>query len=98
MNMLDMMLGPFLSDPRIKAVLDDIPNLHEQWKRLNATLRYLEGASQALDNKAAFLIREVEEVNEKLTLLLSETHLTPDLHAGALAMAAADPRNHPPAL
>lgn len=96
--MWEMIARSLFSDPKIKAVIDEIPSYADQWKRLNATLRFLESSAQGLDNKVVFLIGEIQQANEKLTLLLSESHLTPDLHAGALAMANADPRNHPPSL
>lgn len=82
-----------LNDPKFLALADKIPEWISQWDRLVSGVRFLESAAQSADNRLVYLIRELESANEKLTLIMSETHISPDLHAEAVAMSRADPRN-----
>lgn len=61
--------------------------------RLGRKLDYSESKLETLDNRTAYIAREVDTANERLVMLMSETNLTPELHHEALMMANSDPRN-----
>jgi hypothetical protein len=46
-------------------------------------------AVSAIDDTA----EAIDDVSDKLTLLMSETNITPELHSDVLQMASTDPRN-----
>lgn len=66
----------------------------EFMNRLGRKLDYSEAKLETLDNRTSYIAREIDTANERLVMLMSETNLTPELHAEALMMANADPRNH----
>lgn len=69
----------------------------EFMNRMGRKLDYSEAKLESLDNRTSYIANELDKANERLVLLMSETNLTPELHAEALMMANSDPRNSPDA-
>jgi hypothetical protein len=86
-----------LASPELMLMIEELPKKVEEWtvflKKLDTALKYLDARVEGSDNKLSYLCTLTEDVSEKLTLLMSETAVTPVLHDNVLAMADEDPRN-----
>jgi hypothetical protein len=70
----------------LKGKLDRIDDRTEAIENLQTlTVPAIDDAAEAID-----------DVSDKLTLLMSETNITPELHSDVLQMASTDPRNASP--
>jgi hypothetical protein len=76
-------------------VLEFISAWQNFMHHLKGKLEYSEAKLEAMDNRQQFVIDELQEISDKLTLLMSETNITADLHGEVLMMSNADPRNRP---
>lgn len=93
--MLEMFLK--MLPPDTMEAFRQAPQFMDAWTKfmlhLRERLSYGESRLETIDNKLSYVVSRVDEANERLVLIMSETNLTPVIHTAALAMAAADPRN-----
>lgn len=96
------MLGIFdtlakIASPELMQVVETLPQKVEEWSRflaeLKSALRHLDARGETVDSKLSYLCGVSEEISDKLTLLMTESAVTPELHDAVLAMAEDDPRN-----
>lgn len=72
-----------IADAQQSNIFADLPKFMSAWTK------FMQDIGAATKRNTALL----ETIDNKLTLLMSETNLTPELHSDVIAMAAADPRN-----
>lgn len=72
-----------LADAQQSNIFADLPKFMAAWTK------FMQDIGAATKYNTALL----ETIDNKITLLMSETNLTPELHSDVIAMSAADPRN-----
>lgn len=100
MNMFDMMRGlGGAGDNGAGGLFGQATEFMTQWtdfmNRLGQSVKFIESQLASIDNRTAYLIKEIDRANEQLLFIINETNITPELHEGVLAMAQNDPRNSP---
>jgi hypothetical protein len=86
-----------MASPELIAMVETLPQKVAEWSaflaKLDKALKALDSRGETLDNKIEYLVSASAEISQKLTLLMSESAVTPELHDDVLTMATADPRN-----
>jgi len=67
----------------VRTALVDVPMFVDRWTRFMDTLGWRLGVMN----------EKLDSIDCKLTFLIAESNLTPELHAGVVERAAMDPRN-----
>ncbi len=67
----------------VKAAFAQVPEFVERWTKF----------MNALGGRLNLVVEKLDTIDCKLTFLIAETNLTPELHADVVARAAVDPRN-----
>lgn len=85
--------------PQIMAMAPKAEEFMGAWVKfmnhLGEKLKWSESKLETIDNKLTYVVREIDQANERLILIMAETNLTPTIHDGVIGMAASDPRNQP---
>lgn len=83
--------------PEILKMQPKVEEFMSAWtafmNKLGDDVKHQDAMAQTIDNKVSFLITQSEEISDKLTMLMSETNLTPELQNDVWQMAQSDPRN-----
>src|SRR5208282_6006341 len=87
--MLEEMIKRFFP-PHVLEGVGKIPTLMQNGLKL---VERIDGRVETVDNKITYLCDLVEAVSDKITLLMAESNLTPELHDDVLLRASDDPRN-----
>jgi hypothetical protein len=91
--MFDFMAIAKLANPETMAKAMEFMNAWIAFmNKVGKRIEDLIAAVERVDNKASLQLDELETIKEQLTILVSETNLTPQLHERVAAMAADDPR------
>ena len=94
MNPFDLMK----SLPEVTKIIPQVEEFIKAWlafmNKLSPKLDYLEAKAETNENLLNFLVSAVTGVDEKLTLLIAESNISPNLQQEVEAMSAIDPRNN----
>jgi hypothetical protein len=96
--MLEMFMKQFIGllPPEAIQMISDMPATLDRWEKWMikhaGMIGHIDGRIETIDNKVSYLCDGVDDVREKLTLLMSESNLTPELHDAIIANSVADPR------
>lgn len=85
-----------LGSPELQAMIETLPAKVAEWsdflKKLDASQKRLIEQNEAIENKLQYVCDASGEISDKLTLIMSETAITPELHGEVLDMVQSDPR------